>query len=65
MTGMGGKACLEELRRLDPDARVLIASGYIRYELTDELQLLGDMGMASKSYRKPDILKAFKEELDS
>ena len=65
MPGMGGKACLKELRQVDPDARVLIASGYIQYELTDELESLGAMGMVSKPYRKADILKAVKEALGS
>jgi DNA-binding NarL/FixJ family response regulator len=45
MPGMDGKACLEKLQRLDPDVRALIASGYIQYELTDELQSLGAMRM--------------------
>lgn len=65
MPGMGGKACLEEIRRLDQDAKVLIASGYIQYELTDELEALGAIGMVAKPYRKADILKAVKEALDS
>jgi len=65
MPGMGGKACLGEVRRLDPDARVLVASGYIQYELTDELQSLGALGMVSKPYRKADILKAVNEALGS
>jgi two-component system cell cycle sensor histidine kinase/response regulator CckA len=65
MPGMGGKACLKEIRRKDPEARVLIASGYIQYELTDELESLGAAGMVSKPYRKADILKAVKGALGS
>ena len=63
MPGMGGKACLKEIRRIDPDARVLIASGYIQYELTDELESLGALGMVAKPYSKPEILKAIKDAL--
>jgi len=63
MPGMGGKACLGKLRRIDPEVKVLIASGYIQYELTDELQSLGALGMVSKPYRKADILQAVREAL--
>ncbi len=65
MPGMGGKACLTEIRRFDPNAKVLIASGYIQYEVTDELESLGAAGMVSKPYRKDDILKAVNEVLGS
>jgi PAS domain S-box-containing protein len=65
MPGMGGKACLEEIRRLDPDAKVLIASGYIQYEATDEWESLGAAGMVPKPYGRADILKAIKEALGS
>jgi len=65
MPGMGGKACLVEMRRLDPEAKLLIASGYIQYELTDELESLGAMGVVSKPYRKADMLKAVKAALGS
>lgn len=39
MAGMGGRACLEELLRLDPDCRILVATGYsdggVREEIVD------------------------------
>jgi DNA-binding NarL/FixJ family response regulator len=64
MPGMGGKACLAELMRMDSGLKVLIASGYIQYELSDELQALGAAGMVSKPYRKNDLLRQIKELLD-
>jgi PAS domain S-box-containing protein len=65
MPGMGGKACLSELRRIDPQAKVLIASGYIQYENSDELSELGAAGLVAKPYRKNDFLKRVREALDA
>jgi two-component system cell cycle sensor histidine kinase/response regulator CckA len=64
MPGMGGKSCLEKIKQAYPDAKVLIASGYIQYELTDELESLGAIGMVSKPYRKHQLLKQIREVLD-
>jgi CheY-like chemotaxis protein len=63
MPGMGGKRCLAEIRRLDPDAKVLIASGYLQYGLTDELESLGATGMVSKPYRRSELLQAVRETM--
>ncbi len=64
MPGMGGKACLPLILSLDSQAKVLIASGYIQYELTDELKKLGAAGMIAKPYRKNDLLKNVREMLN-
>ena len=63
MPGMGGKACLARLRDLDPTVRVLIASGYIQYELNDELEQLGARGLVSKPYGVTDLLVRIREML--
>jgi two-component system cell cycle sensor histidine kinase/response regulator CckA len=65
MPGMGGKACLEQIRTLNPGAKVLIASGYIQYEYSDELLDLGAAGMLSKPYRKAELLRVIRKVLDS
>ena len=64
MPGMGGKGCLPQIIKLDPLAKVLIASGYIQYELTDELQSLGAAGMVAKPYRKVELLRKLRQLLD-
>ena len=64
MPGMGGKACLPRILGLDPRAKVLIASGYIQYELTDELQKLGAKGMIAKPFRKADLLQGVRSMLN-
>ncbi|MEW5722410.1 MAG: PAS domain S-box protein, partial [Thermodesulfobacteriota bacterium] len=65
MPGMGGSACLKELLVLDPEAKVLIASGYsndspVRRSLED-----GARGFIGKPYRLVDILKKVRQVLDA
>jgi two-component system cell cycle sensor histidine kinase/response regulator CckA len=63
MPGMGGPACLEELRRLNSRAKVLVASGYT----PDEQQGVRDLadGLLSKPYRLTDLLRKVREVLDA
>ena len=44
---------------------MLIDSGHIQYELTDESESLGAVEMVSKPYSNTDILKAVKDTLGS
>lgn len=64
MPGMGGKKCLEELLRIDPNVRVLIASGYSSGGLTEYEKGSGAKGFINKPYDAKDILKAIREVLD-
>ena len=64
MPGMGGKACIPKLLELDPGAKVIIATGYIQYELNDELQSLGAAGLVPKPYDKSALLAKLREVLD-
>jgi DNA-binding NarL/FixJ family response regulator len=41
MPGMGGKQCLEALRKSDPNVRVLIASGVLNSEIEGDLKEIG------------------------
>jgi len=64
MPGMGGKRCLEEILRINPDAKVIISSGYSSNGL-----VLGDMrtgarGFLRKPYDAKDILIAIRKVLD-
>jgi two-component system cell cycle sensor histidine kinase/response regulator CckA len=58
MPGMGGKACLKEIHKIDPNVKVVIVSGYITSESIDELKDLGAWGMVAKPYRMADLLKS-------
>jgi two-component system, cell cycle sensor histidine kinase and response regulator CckA len=64
MPGMGGKRCLEELMRMDPDSKVLFASGYSSNGLTIDETGTGARGFIRKPYDAKDILAAIRKVLD-
>jgi two-component system cell cycle sensor histidine kinase/response regulator CckA len=64
MPGMGGKRCLEELLRIDPDSKVLIASGYSSNGLTIDETGSGARGFVRKPYDAKDILISIRKVLD-
>ena len=57
MPGMGGRKCLEEMRRLDPDAKILIASGYSEAEHSPTVLDAGACGFVAKPFTARDILE--------
>jgi DNA-binding NarL/FixJ family response regulator len=61
---MGGRRCLEELLKMDPQARVLIASGYALDGQTIEAIRAGARGHISKPYDIEEMLKVIREVLD-
>jgi two-component system, cell cycle sensor histidine kinase and response regulator CckA len=65
MPGMGGKVCLEELKKIDPHVRVLIASGYSANGPTEETMQSGAKGFIGKPYNLRQILVAVRRALDS
>ena len=65
MPGIGGHGCLMEILRLDPDARVLIASGYSMSDSEKDPLQLGAAGFLSKPYRLADMLKKVRGILDA
>jgi DNA-binding NtrC family response regulator len=64
MPGMGGKRCLNKLLEENPDARVMIASGYAGHGPTKEAIEAGARGFISKPYVTEEMLKALREILD-
>jgi two-component system, cell cycle sensor histidine kinase and response regulator CckA len=64
MPGMGGKKCLEELLRVDPAVRVIVASGYSSVCLSQEEREMGAIDFISKPYDAKDILGAIRTALD-
>jgi two-component system, cell cycle sensor histidine kinase and response regulator CckA len=64
MPGMGGNRCLEELLRIDPNVRVLVASGYSSNGLAHDEKGRGAKGFISKPYDAKDILGAIRRVLD-
>jgi two-component system, cell cycle sensor histidine kinase and response regulator CckA len=65
MPGMGGKRCLEELLRMDPEAKVLLASGYAFDDHTQDETDQRARGFVGKPYDAKLILRAIREVLDT
>ena len=60
MPGMNGIACLEGLRRIDPDAKMLLMTAYgTRDTMTDALSS-GALGVLSKPLDVDDLLVALR-----
>ena len=64
MPGMDGKRCLSELLRFNPEARIIIASGYASQELATEMLGLGAKGLVGKPYDFARMLKVVRTTLD-
>ena len=65
MPEMGGKQCLEELLKIDPKVRVLIASGFAANGQTKGTMSRGAKGFVNKPYNMKEMLQAVREVLDS
>jgi two-component system, cell cycle sensor histidine kinase and response regulator CckA len=64
MPKMGGRQCLEELLKVDPKTRVLIASGFSQNGKTRETVETGAKGLLSKPYRMGEMLQSVRKVLD-
>lgn len=64
MPGMGGKKCLEKILKIDPNARVIIASGYSGNGHTKEIFKAGAKGFINKPYDINQMLRVVREALD-
>lgn len=65
MPGMGGERCLEELKKIDPAVRVLVASGYSGGGQAKKYSDLGASCYITKPYRFEALLAAVREALSS
>ena len=64
MPGMGGLKCLERLRRLDPQVKVLVASGYSHQGMVNQVLAAGAAAFVAKPFRKKDLLGMVRQVLD-
>ena len=65
MPEMDGRQCLEEILRVDPDARILIASGYSEQGQGKDILAKGAMGFVEKPYDIGELLEAIRKILDA
>ena len=64
MPGMGGHKCLKELLKINPRAKVIIASGYsLNGQLTD-IMASGAAGFVAKPFTRAALLRKVREVLD-
>ncbi|MBU2522171.1 MAG: response regulator [Proteobacteria bacterium] len=63
MPGMGGDKCLQELLKINPDIKAIIASGYTGKLKIKEFMKNGAAGYVCKPYRLEDMLKNVREVL--
>jgi PAS domain S-box-containing protein len=65
MPEMSGKQCLEELLKMDPDVKVLIASGYSAEASIEEMLEAGAMGFVRKPYDFKQLLGMVRDVLET
>jgi PAS domain S-box-containing protein len=65
MPVMDGKQCLDEILKINPQAKVLIASGYSPDGATKEILEGRAQGLVNKPYEIKQMVKSVREALDS
>jgi two-component system cell cycle sensor histidine kinase/response regulator CckA len=64
MPGMGGLKCLESMMALDPQAKIVVATGYADLEVEEEIYRLGGKLLIGKPYRFSDLMATLRKILD-
>lgn len=64
MPGMGGRECLIRLVEMDPDVRVVIASGYSAHGPVKDAVHLGARNVVTKPYNVSEILGVIRKALE-
>jgi len=65
MPGMGGRKCLEELLNMNPEVRIIIASGYSINGPTKKILEAGAKDFIGKPFDINQMLKVVRETLDN
>jgi PAS domain S-box-containing protein len=65
MPKIGGRQCLEELLKIEPSLKVLIASGYSDADNKEELIQAGAKGFVEKPFQIAELLQALRDVLDT
>jgi len=58
--GMGGEEAFRELKKLDPDVRAIVCSGYDSEDMARQYLEMGFVGYLSKPFRLGDLARAIK-----
>lgn len=65
MPGIGGVKCLDEILKIKPDAKVIIASGYTAEGARNTVLTSGAKGFIDKPFNVKEMLVAVRKELDA
>ncbi len=65
MPEMGGKPCLEEILKIDPKAKILIASGVSARSHVIDIDESGAKGIVNKPFDMTELFTAIRETLDT
>jgi two-component system, cell cycle sensor histidine kinase and response regulator CckA len=65
MPGMGGESCMKEILKMNPKARIIVASGYATSRTARSVMDAGAIGFVAKPYRMEDMLKKIREAHDA
>ena len=63
MPHLDGEACFRELRRLDPQVKVILTSGYNEQDIVSRFVGKGLAGFVQKPYTSGDLLPKIRETL--
>jgi PAS domain S-box-containing protein len=64
MPEIGGKQCLEALRNMDPNVKVLVITGYTQRGMTQELTDAGARDFILKPFDTPQLLEKIRKIID-
>ena len=64
MPGMGGRRCLKELLKINPEIKVILVSGYSEHGQAKKALDDGAVGYIGKPYHLTDLLSAVRNVLD-
>ena len=65
MPGMGGRQTLHELRKMDPNVRILVASGFATEDTVKQLLKAGASGFLKKPFEFEELLLEIRQILDA
>lgn len=64
MPELSGAECFEELRKINPEVKVLVASGHVASDQIQQLVKSGAKGFVKKPYSLAEMLKSIRAALD-
>ena len=65
MPNMNGEECFRELKRIRPDVKVLLSSGYTEDDATSSFSGLGLAGFIQKPYAADHLHHSLRQALDA